>query len=197
MKKTLILAAAFVFATSLMSFADTDKTVTTTQKAGKTIDRPAPPNFNKPPKGPDFQKRKAEFEKRLNLTDEQKAKAEQIHKQGFEKMKPIMEKIKQKHQELKALQAEQNEANKEKIEQLRKELGALKKEAHEIRQQNMKDFDALLTKKQKKELDKIKEEGRKKFEQEHKKPHPNFKPGYRPGGPIELMPQPPVQKEVK
>lgn len=180
MKKSLILAAAFVFATSLISFADTDKTTTTTQKAGSRIDRPAPPDFKKPPKGPDFKKRQAEFDKRLNLTDKQKTKAEEIRKQGFEKMKPIMEKTKEKSIELKKLHENESEANKAQIDQLHKELQALRKEAHEIRQQNMKDFEAILTKKQKKELQTMKEEGRKNFEQQHKKGHPGFDAGIMP-----------------
>ena len=60
-------------------------------------------------------KRKMEFEKRLNLTDEQKTKAK------------------------------------------------------ELREQNMKAFEEILTPKQLKELKKMKKEGRKKFDKEHKK----------------------------
>jgi len=194
MKKTLILASALVFAISLASYADTDvKTKQiTTQKAGNRIEMPNRPDFQRPPKGPDFKKRQAEFDKRLNLTDKQKTKAEEIRKQGFEKMKPVMEKTKAKHLELRKLKEEQKDTNKAQIDQIQKELQALRKEAHEIRQQNMKDFEAILTKKQKKELQTMKEEGRKKFEQEHKKIHPGFGPG-----PIELLPKPPIQKEVK
>ena len=190
MKKTLILASALVFAISLASYADTDvKTKQiTTQKAGNRIEMPNRPDFQRPPKGPDFKKRQAEFDKRLNLTDKQKTKAEEIRKQGFDKMKPIMEKTKEKSIELKKLRDANNENNKAQIEQLHKELQALKKEAHEIRQQNMKDFEAILTKKQKKELQTMKEEGRKKFEQERKK---NYH------GPINKLPRPPLQEEIK
>ena len=57
----------------------------------------------RPPMSPEMkakmEKKKAEFDKKLNLTDEQKAKAEQIRKDGFEKMKPVMDQIKVKKDE--------------------------------------------------------------------------------------------------
>ncbi len=64
---------------------------------------------------------------------------------------------------------------------MKKEIGALKQEAHRLRMENMKNFETLLTKSQQKELKKMKEEGRKKFEKEFKKhPHPKFGPGFGP-----------------
>ncbi len=196
MRKVVILASATILATSLIGYAGTEKTVATTQKEGNQIERQIPPNFQRLPKGPEFKKRNAEFEKRLKLTEEQKTKAEEIRKNGFEQMKPIMEKMKEKHLEAQKLRAEQNTQNQEKLMQLHKEIGALKKEAHEIRMKNMKEFESILTKKQQKELKKLKEEGRKKFEREHKKQHPGFRPGFVPGQ-AEIPPQPPVQKEAK
>ena len=50
--------------------------------------------------------------------------------------------------------------------------------------ENMKAFESILTKKQLKELKKMKEEGRKKFEKEHRKnPHPPFGHEFDPNGP--------------
>lgn len=194
MKKLLVLASAMLFASSMMTYAQTtDKTVTTPNQGQERV-RPDKPDFKMPPKGPDFKKRNAEFEKRLNLSEKQKQQAEAMRKADFEKMKPVMEKLKQKHEEASALKDKTDEASVQKREQLRKEMGALKRELHEQRMQNMKEFESILTKKQQKELTKIKEEGRKKFEQAHKK-HPQFdgKRGPRPDRPMPV----PVKEESK
>lgn len=175
MKKVLILASALIFTTTVC-IANTDvKPVPTKAPIAKCGEQ-----FNKmppPPKGPDFEKRKAEFEKRLNLTEKQKKQSEELHKSGFEKMKPIMEKTKEKQKELWALKDAKDEQSLQKAEQLKKELGALRNEARELKKQNMKDFENILTKKQKKELEKMKEEGRKNFEKNFKnRPHPEHRP---------------------
>ena len=198
MKKILVLASVMLFATSMMTFADENKTITTQNQGQEKckFEKPDRPDFKMPPKGPDFKKRNDEFEKRLNLSEKQKSQAEEMRKQSFEKMKPVMEKMKQKHDEISALKDKTDEQSIQKSEQLKKEIGALKKEAHEQRMQNMKDFEGILTKKQQKELSKIKEEGRKKFEQEHKnRPHPEFGPGFGPR-PDRPLPEP-IQKETK
>ena len=196
MKKTLILASLLIFATSMASFAATEKTVQTEQVPNVNSAKPyckMPP----PPKGPDFQKRNEEFEKRINLTDEQKAKAKELREQGFEKMKPIMEDMRAKQDELKALQ---NSKDVQDAQKFRKEMETYKQQLHEIRMQNMKEFESILTKKQQQELKKMKEEGRKNFEKNMKN-RPEFKPGTgRPGfgpGHAEIPPQPPVETETK
>ena len=145
-------------------------------------------------KNPEFKKRQESFEKRLKLTDEQKAQAKEMRQKSFEQMKPIMEKIKEKRQEIEAVKRSRMavEMQQEKITELQKELKALKRAAHELRMQNMKDFEAILTKKQLKELKKMKEEGRKNFEKNHKKGgHPEFgpRPGF--GGPEGPRPEGP------
>lgn len=186
MKKILVLATALIFTTSVACFADTKVTPTTKVPLAKC----GPQCKKMPPKGPDFEKRRAEFEKRLNLNEEQKQKAEELHKAGFEKMKPIMEKTKEKQKELWALKDAKDEQSLQKKEQLKKEIGALRHEARELKKQNMKDFENILTKKQQKELQKMKEEGRKNFEKNFKKhPHPEF--GSRPDEP------PVMPKETK
>ena len=69
--------------------------------------------------------KRAEFDKKLGLTDEQKAKSEQIRKDGFEKMKPIMDQIKVKRDEIKTIRENgsltQAEANA-KVQALHKEI---------------------------------------------------------------------------
>ena len=61
----------------------------------------------------------------------------------------------------------------EMIDKLNEEIGSLKRQIHEIQIKNMKDFESLLTAKQKKTLDKIKMESRRDFQKHHK-------PGNRP-----------------
>lgn len=135
--------------------------------------------------------KKAEFDKKLGLTDEQKTKAEEIRKEGFEKMKPVMEQIKTKKDEIKTIRENgdltQAEA-KTKIDALHKEIMELKTQAKEIRKQNMQDFEAILTDKQKKTLEKMKQEGRKEFAKKHK--------GKKIGG-FDGRPMPPQHPELK
>ena len=199
MKKTLILASLLAFATMTTVYAEEAKTQTAPQQPAIEKQRP---EFgqHRPSQKMDMHKKK--FEERLKLTEEQKAQAKEIHKKGFEEIKPIMEQIKSKKQEARAVKlsriaVEEQEARLAKI---REELKDLHKQAHELRMQNMKEFESILTKKQKKELAKIKKEGRKKFEKNHKRPpmgHPGFKPGHGPGfshGPALPPPKPPVEK---
>ena len=71
MKKTLIMASLLVFAAASNAFAVETVPAKEVVPAQKTQC-----NCQRPQKGPDFQKRHVEFEKRLKLTDEQKAKIE-------------------------------------------------------------------------------------------------------------------------
>lgn len=172
MKKTLIMTCALIMASSAVLAEETAVKQT-------PVNPPAKCNCQRPPqKGPDFAKRHAEFEQRLKLTDEQKAKAKELREQGFEKMKPLIEKMKEKRAEIEAVKLSRIsvEAQNEKIEQLKREIGALRNEMHRLRMENMKNFEALLTKSQLKELKKMKEEGRKKFDKEFKKHPPKHEP---------------------
>ena len=75
---------------------------------------------------------------------------------------------------------------------IREELKTLHKQAHELRMKNMKEFESILTKKQKKELAKIKKEGRKNFAKHHKRmKHLGFRPGH---GPALPPPEPTTEK---
>lgn len=186
MKKLLILAGVLAISTASMSYAETTSTVT--QQKKPTLKTEISHRPQRPPV--DFKKKQAEFEKRLKLTDEQKVKAKELRQKGHEEMKPIIEKIKEKHAQIETVKLSRIsvQAQEEKIQQLKKEIGALKREAHELRMKNMKEFESILTKKQLKELEKIKKEGRKKFEKEHKNgPKPGFE--HRP-----MPPKPPVEK---
>ena len=104
LKKSLIMASVLVFAISAMCFAGETAVQTTTDTAATpAVSTPAAPEVKKPPRNPEFKKRQEAFEKRLKLTDEQKAQAKELRQKSFEQMKPIMEKIKEKHQEIEAV----------------------------------------------------------------------------------------------
>lgn len=110
-----------------------------------------------------------QFEQRLNLTDKQKEKARQIHKQGREEIAPIMMKIEVKRQEIETVKLTKmvKRAQDERIEEINAEIRALEKQAQEIRRKNSQEFESILNKKQKAELEKMKAEGRARFEQNH------------------------------
>ncbi len=115
--------------------------------------------------------REAAFEQKLGLTEAQKAQIKELRIQGHKKMKPVIEQIKLKKQEAKVVKLSRIsvEMQEEKLAVIDKEIAKLEKQAKEIRKQNMKDFESILTKDQKKILKQMKKEGRK-----------NFKKGERP-----------------
>ena len=116
--------------------------------------------------------RQAAFEQRLGLTEVQKAKARELRIEGRAKMKPVMDEIKLKKQEAKMVKLSRIsvQMQEEKLAAIDKELQVLEKKANEIRKQNMKDFEAILTREQKKILKQMKKEGKKNFEHEPHRP---------------------------
>ena len=137
------------------------------------------------------QQAKVKFEKRLNLTDKQKEKAKVIHQKGLEKMKPVMDQIVSKRKEINSLRLSkdvEDSVKKEQLSKLHEELKVLDRQAREIRKENSQEFESILTKKQKKELEKMKSEGRKRFEKKHPPRTPFGAPDFWKQKP--LFPQP-------
>lgn len=131
------------------------------------------------------QSRAAAFEKRLGLSDEQKIKAGYIRVQGHERLRPVMGQIMLKKQEAYMVKMSRMavQMQEEKLKEIDEQIKALEKEATQIRKENMKEFESILTKEQKKILKQMKKEGRKKFNAEHPErkhnmmhPHPGFQP---------------------
>ena len=161
MKKTLLMAAILTLGATTVAYAgcpcgngQCGCPAGAPPKAGKPcVQRPG--NFQRPPR--------VNMDEKLNLTDDQKAKAKELRMQGREQMRPIMEAIRTK-QEQKALIKRSTdittEAKLEQIEKLNNQINALHKQAHDLRLKNERDFEAILTSKQKKELDKIKSEAK-------------------------------------
>lgn len=107
---------------------------------------------------------KVNIEEKLKLTDAQKAKAKDLRMQTREQMEPIMNAIRTKQEQKELIKRSKDlktEAKLEQIEKLNNQINALQKQAHELRLKNERDFESILTAKQKKELDKIKADARK------------------------------------
>ena len=113
--------------------------------------------------------KEAAFEKRLGLTPEQKQKAKIIRMNGHEKIRPIIEEIKSKKQEAKMVKMSRIavQVQEERLTKIDQEIKILEKKAHEIRKSNMKEFESILTREQKKTLKQMKKEGRKNYHHTH------------------------------
>lgn len=150
------------------------------------------PNY---PSKEEMQKKKAEFEKRLKLTDEQKKQIELNKQKDIENIKPIMEEIKAKRIEARAINENKEltigEAEQQRAE-IYKQIKVLRVQADNLRKENMKNFESILTEKQKKEFAKIKEEQKKEMEKRRK----NFRQGkHHPPIALPVEPKPiPVEK---
>ena len=143
----------------------------------------------------EMEAKKLEFEKRLNLTEEQKQKIEKNKQKDKEKMKPIISKMHEKRSELMGIKTNMTLAPHEKVEKMapiEKDLIDLKLKANDLRKKNMEEFEKILTKEQKAEFEKIKQE---QMEEMAKKKH-HFKGGkkhfHKKHPPIEkpVMPEP-------
>lgn len=126
----------------------------------------------------DHEKRKAEFDSRLKLTDAQKKQIEQNRIESHKKMKPVFEEMKAKKMKIQEIQAStlsQEEKEKQTCS-LRAEVKNLKMQLRQFREANMKAFEDILTEPQKKEFAKIKEEHKKKMDKKFKGKKPPFPP---------------------
>lgn len=154
MKKLVILACALC----LMS---------TAVFAGEEFKRP---NCKNPPSREEMIKmrkaREAAFEQKLGLTEAQKAKAKEIRQKGHKEMKPIMGELREKRQEADMVKMSRivGQDQEARLNAIDKDIKNLEKKANVIRKKNMKEFESILTKDQKKILEEMKKEGRQKFE---------------------------------
>ena len=110
------------------------------------------------------------FEQKLQLTEVQKLKARELRKDGHSKIKPLIDDIRAKKHEAEIIRNSKLtvEAQEEKLTVIDKDIADLEKQVKVIRKQNMKEFEKILTKEQKKTLKNMKKEGRQKFEQQRK-----------------------------
>lgn len=169
MKKTLILASIIALTMTSTAYAGTTTATKVQTSAPKGQMMPPPREF----KG---DKHRAEFERRLNLTEAQKAKIEKNRKADIAKLKPIKEQIRAKKEAKFEIIKKYEETNPDLIK-LNKEIKALKEQEHKIMEANRKSFEALLTKEQKAELAKMKAEREKNFKG-HRPHHPEGRPPF-------------------
>lgn len=161
MKKTLLLATLLTLGATTMAWAGPQGCPVCGPQGAQTFGpsqcgMQRPENCVKPPKG--------DIEKKLKLTDEQKNRARQLRMQGRAQMEPIMNSIRTKIEQKEVIKHSKDmktEAKLNQIEKLNNEINALHRQAHDLRLKNERDFEAILTVKQKKELDKIKTNARK------------------------------------
>lgn len=113
--------------------------------------------------------RAAAFEKRIGLTEEQKIKAREIRIKGHENLRPVIEQIIYKKQEAQMVKMSRIavQVQEERLAAIDEEIKTLEKKANEIRRANMKEFESILTRQQKKTLKTMKKEGRQKYHSEH------------------------------
>ena len=134
--------------------------------------KPGPKHFErKHPSKAEMEAKKAEIEKRLKLTDEQKNEIELQKQKDREKIKPIFDEIQLKKKEFKTVLEDESlsQQYKElKLKEIKDSLRELKGQAEAVRKDNMTNFENILTEKQKKEFSKIKEEQKKEMEQRRK-----------------------------
>lgn len=208
-KKILLSAAAVLVLVSVngISYANDDVSTPVQNLAAEKQYRPVmpPPNgFEAPapmhkfkghhPTKEEMEAKRAEFEKRLKLSDEQKKQIELNKQKDIETIKPIIDelhaKIAEKHKirqnkELKVGEAEKMMADVD------KQIRDLKIQADNLRKENMKNFENLLTEKQKKEFAKIKDEQKKEMEKRRKNFEGKKGPKHPPIGlPVEPKPMP-------
>lgn len=201
MKKRLLmsaLAVLVVMSVCNVSYADDssefrEAQAIKTECQGETM---APPHHKEfkghHPSRAEMEAKKAEFEKRLNLTDEQKKKIENNKKKDREKMKPIMDKIhanKVKMNEIRNNESLSPEQKDKELAKTEKEMIDLRVKANELRKQNMESFEKILTPEQKTEFAKIKEE-QKQMMEKRKKDFKDGKRGFRPEPPVRTPVEP-------
>lgn len=92
----------------------------------------------------------------LNLTPEQAQKAKEMRERSKSKIMPIVESLKTERQKLRQLK--ESNASQEEIKAQKDKVIALRKQAQQIREQNMKEFETILTPDQKVKFAKFKEE---------------------------------------
>lgn len=163
--KKLLVTAGLMMLTASMACASTTPTC--------PVDGcPPPPPCAQKPAPP-----KMDLDKRLNLTEEQKVKAREIRMEGAKEIRPLIDKLKSKQEQKRILLSSQINKKEqiEMIDDLNEEISKLKKQIHDVRVKNMKDFEAILTPKQKATLDKMKMESRKNFHKNHKCKHQKAK----------------------
>ena len=199
MKKLLILAGVIGLMSTTQVFAEDTAPVADKPQGPCPMTQCGRPNvggdFHKMRKHPDFKK----FEETLKLTDEQKAKAKEIRDNEREQIKPLFDKIAEKYNEQKEIMNQKltAEERQQALAPIRKEIHELRGEIHKIKKQSRESFEAILTSKQVKQLNKMKEDARKEFQKRFEKGRPDGHNRIHPMPPRCHCPKPPMEPPVE
>lgn len=169
------IAAVVVVATSGISFAHDalpqEKKFIPKNTVNKSVDGFRHTKIKHHQTKSEMEAKKAEFEKRLNLTEKQKIQIEKNKQKDKEKMKPIFDEMKAKRAEIMSIHKNSKLTDSEKVKkvaELEKDIIDLRVKADELRRANMKNFESVLTKEQLVEFEKIKEEQKLEMEKRFK-----------------------------
>ncbi len=204
-KKFLIPAFAMVILLSVNSTSYANESEQIKEEQSMKIER-SMKNFNAPrhhkfhgqrPSKAQMEAKKAEFEKRLNLTEEQKQQIDKNKQKDREKMKPIFEKMAENKAKIREIHQDKTLSPEDKVKksaQYEKNLIDLKVKANELRKENMKSFENILTSEQKEEFSKIREEQKQEMEKRRKE-HYKSKRWEHPQIGLPVQPRPlPIEK---
>ncbi len=108
-----------------------------------------------------MEQKKAEFDKRLNLSSEQKDKMKAIHEASKAKIIPVFEKVKFEKAKLKQLK--QSGASQQELQAQHAKVRTLREQIKTLRQEDFQQVQAILTADQQKEFNKMHEEHKKEF----------------------------------
>lgn len=167
MKKLLILAGVIALTTTTQVYAQEKQTPQpcpfNNQEAPRMMPV-CPCKMHKPP----FDMKK--FEQELKLTDTQKEQVKQIREKEAKVLEPIKAQMKLKQQQMQDILNERLTFNErqEKLAPLHQEMASLGKQMREVRLQSKKEFEAILTNKQLKKLEKLKTKAKQEFKSRHK-----------------------------
>ncbi len=130
---------------------------------GPQIDDKHPMKLNMPKyhSPEEIKAKKAEIEKRLNLSEKQRKQIEKNKEKDKAKIIPIIKDIKTKNEELHKIYKDESLSKEQKTElaaPIKKDLAKLRAKADKCRKDNMKKFESVLDKNQKAEFEKIKQE---------------------------------------
>ena len=152
-----------------------EKKITVQENAIQVQKKLPPPEFKpgnfemRPPfhSREEMEAKKAEIDKRLNLTEAQKAQIEKNKEKNKKKIKPVIDKIHADKKELHEIYGNETLTHAEKdkkAQKIKKDLKKQKTLADKYRKENIKNFEAVLTPEQKTEFEKIKQEQKAEME---------------------------------
>lgn len=169
-KLSIVLCALCIFASA--ANAEPQKMMPRNSKMMPAFDKKMPQSIEQRAKM--RKAHEAAFEQKLGLSEVQKLRARELRKSGHEKMKPVMEDLRAKKHQAEDIRNSKLtvQEKEEKLTVLDKDIQELEKKAAELRKQNMKEFESILTKDQRKTLKQMKKDGREKFEKGRKVEHP-------------------------